>query len=196
MPNEKIIQLSTTERDLYALTNQGRIFYDNRDGTWHEVDLPELNKTKPRAQAKESGYSDGFLEFWTIYPKGHGGSKKEAFKQYKARMKEGDPEFYDTYISMRNGAVEYARFIKATGQHVKHPATFLGRDKHYLNDYTIPDNVRKKAREKQPWEFIPEDDNKLIGFAKQHGFKIDGMKTPFDNRVKLRQQIKDRIELE
>jgi len=201
MADEKIQQIledSSNDGRLFALTNSGRILHLHMnematDWIWSSIELPELNKPKPRAQAKESAYSEEFLHFWSIYPRGHGGSKKEAYRQWCARLTE-DSKLYD--YMMINGAGRYAEYIKATGQHVKHPATFLGRDKHYLNDFTIPESAKRQNRVKQDWEKIPENDNHLAGFIEQYGFKQghDRMDKVFDTRKKLQAQIKQRIE--
>ena len=154
-------------------------------------------KPKPRAQSKQEWYSDDFLDFWSIYPKGHGGNKKEAYRQYKARILEGfriDADNKPVHEQIISGTRKYAGYIKATGQHVKHPATFLGPNKHYLNDFTIPDSVVKKNRVKQEWEKIPEKDCHLIAFIEKWGYKKCGPnETVFDTRNRLRSEIRARI---
>ena len=43
--DEKFIQISIDDDDyLNGLTNHGRIFERNRDGVWHEVELPDFKK--------------------------------------------------------------------------------------------------------------------------------------------------------
>jgi hypothetical protein len=169
MANEKIIQLSTTDRDLYALTSQGRIFYDNRDGMWLEVDLPELNKTKPRSQAKESVYTDDFELFWIKWSAKGKGSKQDAFKQFRARFNErsGDVEHSELYGEIDSGARAYFKFCEETGQFAMQVCRFLGTGRHYLNDYTIPDNVKKQNRLK-----LPYGDNELEAFAEKHKLRM------------------------
>jgi len=198
MADEKIIQIES-DFDGYtlALTNQGRLFAAKGNSDclyWKELELPDLKKSKPR-QAKESGYSEEFLDFWSVYPKGHGGSKKEAANQWEKRLSEVEHiERPDEFDSIFKGLNRYIKFIEATGQHIKHPATFLGPNKHYLNDFTIPDSVVKKNRVKQEWEKIPDNDNHLIGFIEKHGFKKgDRMETAFDTRNRLRSEIRARI---
>ena len=204
MADEKIIQITEEQGYITALTNQGRIFISNGKSanlnlTWNEVVLPPLNKPKPRAQAKESAYSEDFIDFWSFYPKGHGGSKKEAYRQYKERVLEGfriDGKDAPVHEQIMKGVIKYAGYIKATGQHVKHPATFLGRDKHYLNDYTIPESAKRHNRVKQEWEKIPENEHLIFDWAKKHSFKVNGQDSIFDTKRKIQAQIKQRIEQE
>jgi len=152
-------------------------------------------KAKPRAQAKESGYSEAFEHIWSVYPKGNKGSKQAAYRQYLLRLSEVDNE-HDYADVIEDGVMAYKRLIIATDQYIQHMSTFLGRDKHYLNDFTIPDSVKRQNRVKQEWEKLPENDNHLMGFAKKHGFKINGQDSVFDSRRKLQQQIRERIEAE
>jgi hypothetical protein len=162
----------------------------------------ELTKKKPKArpQAKPEGYSEDFIDFWSIYPKGHGGSKKEAYRQYAIRLSEYDSGYgVDAIIlDIYRSAEKYAIKIKATHSEafIMHPATFLGRDKHYLNDFTVSASAIRQNREKQDWEKIPENDATWMDFAEEHGFKINGSDSVFDNKIKLQRQIKDRIENE
>ena len=74
-----------------------------------------------------------FDEFWAAYPQRPNNPKGKARRAWAARVKEGeDPEV------MLAGARAYADYVKREGtepQFVKHAATFLGPDKHYLDDY-------------------------------------------------------------
>jgi len=129
-------------------------------------------KPKKLRETKQEGYSEGFLELWSIYSLKGKGSKQAAFRQYKARMAETtDKNYYHSHQQMKRGMHKYVFFIKETGQYSMHMSTFLGRDKHYLNDFTIPDSVVKKNRVKQDWETIPENENHILAFIEKHGFK-------------------------
>ena len=198
MANEKIIQVTTTNSHLYSLTNHGRLFVVGSDDVeWSEIPLPPLNKTKPRAQAKESAYSEDFEKLWSIYPDGAKGSKKAANAQYVNRisLSSYSPA---VYIEIEEGIKKYKSFIESTGQYLMHMSKFIGKDEHYLNDYTIPDSAKRQNRVKQEWEIIPENDNHLAAFIEKHGFKQghDRMDKVFDTRRKLQAQIKQRIERE
>jgi len=155
-------------------------------------------KRKPRSQAKESAYSAGFLGFWSGWKAKGKGSKQDAYKQFTARFN-GINEMIDRhnlYHKMVEGRDNYLRFCRETGQFSMQVCRFLGKGKHYLNDYTIPDSAKRQNRVKQEWEVIPENDNHLAGFIEKHGFKQghDRMDKVFDTRRKLQAQIKQRIE--
>lgn len=196
MPDEKIIQIMSSRYQDMCLTNQGRIFERRvteltKITSWVEIDLPPLNKPKPRAQAKESAYSEEFGLLWAMY--GKKGNKKAACRQYELRIKEA-PYSPAVYMEIEDGIKKYNKYIDATDQFKKNMETFLGRDKHYLNDFTIPDSAKRQNRVKQEWEFIPENDHLVFDWAKKHGFKVDGLDKIFDTRCKLKTQIKERIE--
>ena len=147
----------------------------------------EVTKKKPkeRKQATQEGYGKEFLDFWDFYPKGHGGSKKKAFRQWCARLTE-NPKLYD-YVLI-NGATMYEIYIKATGQHVMHPATFLGRDKHYLNDFTIPDSAKQANKIKLPyadddlWDFARANDLRQPRPAETFSGYRKSLQKELDNR--------------
>lgn len=201
MADEKIIQITCNNENFYILTSQGRIFqqnikdrgaYDTFDGSWIEnYTLPDLKQSKPRAQAEHEGYSEGFEELWNIYPKGNKGSKTEANRQYKARMKETeDKQYYQTHAKIKDGVVKYAEFIKATDQYMMHVSRFFGRDKHYLNDWTIPKQVIKKNALR-----LPSDNNMLEKFAIEHGLQRPGKLDTYEQyRIKLQAEINKRNE--
>jgi len=155
---------------------------------------------KPRAKAKESGYTDDFIKLWSIYPKCTGGSKKDAFKQYEARMKEYDPDNYHfnitVYKAMLSGTKDYAEFIEVTGQYAMRPERFFGASTHYVNNWEISESAKRQSREKQDWEFIPENDHLVFEWAKKHSFKVVGQDSVFATRRKLKSQIKARVESE
>jgi len=154
-------------------------------------------KPKPRAQAKESAYGEYFEKFWGEYPKNHGGNKQKAYRQWGLRIQEGGiSNVVSTTAQMFDGMRKYKLFVDATSQTVMHPATFLGRDKHYEKDFTISKSAIRQNREKQDWEFIPENDHLVFEWAKKHSFKVNGSDKIFETRRKLKIQIKDRIENE
>jgi len=196
MIDEKVVGMTSSgDGDVFCWTNHGRMFewqYLDGDRAWEEMTLPDLKKSKPR-QAKESGYTEDFEELWSIYPKGNKGSKQAAFRSYQARINENFS--YPTHQEIEIGILNYKDYIKATGQYMQHMSTFLGRDKHYLNDYTIPEQAKRQNRVKQEWETIPENENAWLSFIEKHGFKKpDRMATIFETKQSLQRQIKQRIE--
>jgi len=71
--------------------------------------MPSSAKAKPKS-ADPPGYSAEFEEFWSLYPR-HNGSKKEAFKHYQKKVKQGvEHEIiiagvrrYSGFIASKNG---------------------------------------------------------------------------------------------
>jgi len=198
MADEKIIQISQGD-DFYltVLTNHGRLFSTNGDG-WTEYELPPLNKTKPRAQAKSEGYSEDFERLWRKYPKGHSGSKAKTYRLYSARLREAPLKSHlnNEYLLMDEGLDRYIPYLEATGISPKSSETFFGKDRHYTNEFVITNRAARQNREKQEWEKIPENEHLIFDWAKKHGFKVNGQDSIFDTKRKIQAQIKQRIEQE
>jgi len=157
-------------------------------------------KPKKRREIKQEGYTDDFINLWTLYNFKGKGSKQDAFKQYNLRLDEfkgSDAKQAYAYEEMVYGIKAYEKFINATEQFSMQMCRFLGKSKHYKNDWSIPDNVVKKNRVKQEWEKIPDNDNHLIGFIEKYGFKkCSSGETVFDTRNRLRSEIRARIDSE
>ena len=85
-----------------------------------------------------------FDEIKLVYPK-RGGSQKwpEAERAYNARLDEGA-----THQEMLDGVKRYARYINLTGkintEYVQQAATFFGRNKGYLDPWTLPSEVKNR----------------------------------------------------
>lgn len=93
--------------------------------------------TNPKGKSKTvAAYPDAFEQVWGEYPTRPGASKKDAFKAWDARVKDGvDPE------SIRLGVARYAVYCLAVGtepQFIKQPTTFFGPGEHYQSDWTPP----------------------------------------------------------
>lgn len=84
--------------------------------------------------AKPSGYSADFEQAWMAYPSRTGHSKAEAFKAWRARIADG--EAVETILQGINRYAAYCEANHTEPRFVKHAATFLGPDRHYLNDWT------------------------------------------------------------
>ncbi|WP_103110585.1 phage replisome organizer N-terminal domain-containing protein [Brevibacillus reuszeri] len=111
----------------------------------HATDIDkELDIDKDINKKNVSGYSPEFERFWSIYPRKIG--KKEAFKNWKTRLKEKvDP---DTLIQ---AATSYAASCKQRGtspEYIMHASTFLGPNEKYA-DYiqSEPDPAANVAKE-------------------------------------------------
>ncbi|HBN8069026.1 hypothetical protein ACM7US_30225 [Pseudomonas aeruginosa] len=85
---------------------------------------------EPPAQARPE-YSEEFNRFWSEYPRRHrSGSKKPAWKAWKARLRAGvKPE------ELIQAAKNYHALMSAEGrvgtQYVRRPETFIGPDEHW-----------------------------------------------------------------
>ena len=83
-----------------------------------------------------SGYPPEFESAWEVYPRRPGASKRDAFKAWSARIKNGVAA-----EEMHAGVKRYAFYCLACGtepQYVKQPTTFFGPSEHYLSDWAVP----------------------------------------------------------
>lgn len=79
-------------------------------------------------------YTAEFETVWALYPKRPGANKKNTFKQWALRIKQGA-----TVEEMTAGAKAYAEYCQASdtaGQYIKQPETFFGVSEHYASDWT------------------------------------------------------------
>lgn len=79
-------------------------------------------------------YPDDFEAVWAVYPKRPGMNKKNTYKQWCLRLKQGC-----TVSQMLNGAKSYAEYCQATdtaGQYIKQPESFFGPSEHFDSDWT------------------------------------------------------------
>jgi hypothetical protein len=124
-----------------------------------------LENSKPRKPANVSGrgpaieYSDEFEQIWKIYPKRVGGNvKSEAYQAFKARIRNGA-----TSLAMKAGVERYRAYCDATGstgtQFVKQTSVFLGPQRHWEQDWELPE-VKAKG---------PKTDDEWLAFGKSLG---------------------------
>lgn len=140
------------------------------------------------AVRKKIEYSPEFLELKAIYPKRLGGNPwPRAFKAYSTRIKQG----YD-HDEIKAGLARYAEFCDKTAktgsEFVMQAATFFGPDLRWQDEYELP-----KETQKPEWSKLPFDDEKLWGFAKEHGFSDPGNLTYRQYRTKLQNEITARL---
>jgi hypothetical protein len=107
-----------------------------------EVKAEASKKNPDRAAAQP----DRFVEIRAVYPKRSGSHRwQDAHKHYRARLAEGD--YHET---IKEGVARYAAFVKASGkdgtEYVMQAATFLGKNRAYLEPWTPPPS---KAQVKQ-----------------------------------------------
>lgn len=132
------------------------------------VDLLAKKKPgKPRSSKKQK-YPPWFEDIWRAYPKRAGSNPKwKAWCALRARlfgMPEDDAIHYAAN-RVFNGVYAYKLFCEKTGktgtEYVMQTATFLGPDKHFKNDWTIPAQA----------DNVPKDDNKLSSWAAERGYR-------------------------
>lgn len=84
----------------------------------------------------KSGEEDeDFGRFWMLYPKRPGDNRKEAFRQWKARINAGEDP-----VAIWAGTARYAEYCKQCiddPRFIKKAATFIGRDQHYLLEWRV-----------------------------------------------------------
>lgn len=100
------------------------------------------SKGNSKTPTNGDAFPSSFEAAWSLYPPRSGGnSKKQAFKAWKARIREGVPE--DDLI---DGVRRYAGYIDDTGkvgtQYVKMGATFFGPNEWWKEPWKSDDNGR------------------------------------------------------
>ena len=94
----------------------------------------------PKEKSSKKQYTPEFEELWKTRPKRQGpDSKWDAFKAYRARLRDGH-----THEQMAEGMKKYEAWLKSQGkantEFVKATATFLGPAEHFLEDWSsVPD---------------------------------------------------------
>lgn len=86
-----------------------------------EPDKKEEPEKKPEKK-NANDYSDEFEEFWKVYPRKK--EKPKAFKQYKARLKDGYT--HEQIMDATRAYEQEVRIARVADTYIKHPATFLG----------------------------------------------------------------------
>ncbi len=111
---------------------------DNR-GSFPGLDIQKTNNGYK--------YPDEFEAVWEHYPrKKH---KKAAWRKWKARRKEGVKN-KDLVSAAKNYSLECKR-SKTEAKFIKHGATFLGPDEHYLEYISGPPKEEGKPKPKNPF---------------------------------------------
>jgi uncharacterized protein YdaU (DUF1376 family) len=87
------------------------------------------------------GYPPDFTLLWNAYPKKAGeNNKRKAYKAYEARLRDGV-----AFDVMYEGVKRYRQHLIDTGKegtdYVKMTATFLGPNRHFLDEYAAPNPI-------------------------------------------------------
>jgi hypothetical protein len=115
--------------------------------------LDELDRLRAGAdrpvKIKRNDYPADFEAAWEVYPTRPGASKRDAYKAWAVRLREGI-----TAGQMLAGAQAYAAYVKATRTEplfVKQAATFFGPGEHYAADWAPPAAPTKSAASGNWW---------------------------------------------
>jgi hypothetical protein len=95
----------------------------------------------PKPQKADAEDDPDFIEAWKAYPRRPGDSRADAFKAWRARLKEGK-----TVEAMKAGVRRYAGFCAAEGvqpQYIKQGATFFGPGLHFEAEWEPGGQVGK-----------------------------------------------------
>lgn len=110
---------------------------------------PSPNGDAPSAPRGAVGvYPEAFEQAWIAYPSRSGQSKAGALKAWQARIKAGD-----TPEAMTEGVRRYADYCEVTKteqRFIKHAATFFGPDRHFLTDWTPPQQTPQGGMRQPP----------------------------------------------
>lgn len=97
---------------------------------------PSKQPSRNRQKGATPEYPDDFEQAWSLYPRHSGASKKDSFKQWSARIKQGA-----TAEEMIDGARRYAAYVtalKTEERYMKQPETFFGVGEHFRTPWTVP----------------------------------------------------------
>jgi uncharacterized protein YdaU (DUF1376 family) len=102
-----------------------------------DIHLLSVDKRVGVDKSVNNEYPADFEMAWAAYPKRSNANKKETFKAWNARVRQGaDP------LVMMQGAARYKLYceaMKTQDQYIKQPKTFFGPDEHYLEEWAVPD---------------------------------------------------------
>lgn len=124
------------------------------------IDAQKSGKPEQKQKKQQAEYSDDFEAAWSAYPARAGGdSKKDAYRHWCARLKEGV-----TVQQMQEGVKRYAAFSKATGklntEFVMQATRFFGTGRNFEQPWTAPIQNRNNGRPSinAPFEAGVDDD--------------------------------------
>lgn len=112
------------------------------------------------AKNVSSNYSAEFEQAWSEYPARPGASKADAFKAWKARLKEGvSPE---DLIAGTQRYAAYCQACRTEPAYIKQPSTFFGPGQHYSSDWTPTAGKSVPAQQLNKQEAL-EARNRAVG---------------------------------
>ena len=134
LKHQKIDRPSTSK--IPEFDESSRILANPRDG------IKDQGRDQGRDQSCLASEPSRFDEIRRMYPKRGGGQKwGDAERAYNARLSEGS-----THEQILSGVERYSLYVRATGkegtEYVQQAATFLGRNKGFLETWAAPAEVQ------------------------------------------------------
>jgi len=118
--------VNTKRQDACAETTDG---FNQKGKTLYT----DVNTDKTCEADKSAEFSEAFLQAWELYPKRSGNSKKDSYKQWKARLKSGCTE--DEMIEGTKRYADYVYAKKIEAQYIKQSQTFYGIGEHFKAEW-------------------------------------------------------------
>lgn len=110
---------------------------------------PDEGPSASAAKEPKDAYTSDFEEFWRIYPRKV--EKRRAFKSWRARLREG-VKAADMILAAR----QYSEAKRGTEQqYLKHPATFLSRDRPFADWIEPTEALQAQAEEDNAGRGVP-----------------------------------------
>jgi len=100
------------------------------------VSIDVLTRTDEEARTDKDIVGQAFEHAWAIYPNRPGKNKASSLKAWNARIKAGSTP--DEMIDGIKAYAAYCQALKTETQYIKQPATFFGKDLHFLSNWAIP----------------------------------------------------------
>jgi len=164
--------------------------------TTYKVTKPKKTRTQ-----KEVTYSDEFEQAWKLYPKKQGNKKAAAYQAWCKRLEGAGRTIHAYEKLMTKGTKRYAAYHKALEtpeQYINQGSTFYGRERLYMQDWTIPkQRLTKDQKKLEPWANPPHkgDYNAWVAFSKLHDYHVSPNGKEFlDFKTEVMALIKRRIE--
>ena len=151
---------------------------DNLQETINQLLDTLAKKKQPTIKASSSNYPPEFELLWAKYPKRNGGNPKQnAFRAWKARLKEGEQP-----ARIETGVLKYCSWcaeqnVINTG-YVMQAARFFGPNKEYLTDWSPPEPKPQSI----PSLNRPEE---LVSFGQSVGIEARPGENYYDLRARI-----------
>ena len=112
-----------------GLDELGHKLEERKDTTYSSDESDGGESKKPKPKKTRAEYTPEFEEAWDLYPTRPGDSKREAFRAWSARIREGISP-----AAMIAGTEQYHRYVafhRTEPRYIKRAATFYGPNLHF-----------------------------------------------------------------